>query len=724
MIGQNRVIVIPEQKYKEHSQDKYYENNFETSEKLLDYILENSRDIIAIVNKTGHFVYLSPSIEQVSGFQLEELIGMSIFEFAHPDDADRLVTAYKEAYRTRTHKRIAFRNKHKDGHYVWFEHMGKLLCNEHGQVQGGILFGRDITDRKMSEDALRESETQLRSIFNNASVGIILVNKDGYIKTVNKAFCSFLGYNEEKVIGLRISEFIEDEDQDSDIHLREELFNTNKKSYVIEKRFRRNNGEIVWARLNVSLIEESRVNYPCLVVVCEDITSLKVKESELGALKSIYTAMHRALEEASVTTAQSNDEMRSLADLAMSLQLVGYEELVAGRVLEVICELTGASGVFYGYDEHTRSLKLIRKIGLSEKGPASTRKIDCFMLGEEKTLVGKVAETRESLYIPDVLADSRWIMIDSDVEIHSSYLIPVFYGEKLFGVLSLVSQDIDGFPPKRQAFADSIAYFISAAMENARLFAETQHAYECINVIQQQLLQSQKMDAIGQLAGGMAHDINNHMTTIQACVDLYGPRVDQEELREGLIKIRRAAEKSANLTRQLMLFGSKQPQFKKPIDLNHNLWELREMIESLIVEDINLQLYLAPDLWAINADSSSMNQLVINLVLNARDAMPEGGHLMIRTRNVVFDNVDFPLELGCKYQSKYICFSVTDSGTGIDEDVRMHLFEPFISTKEPGEGTGMGLPVVYGITRSHQGCINVKSQPGQGSTFEIFLPAL
>lgn len=700
--------------------------NFEPSETLLRDILEKSKDTIAIVNNSGQFLYLSPSFEKALGFPIEELMKMSVFDLAHPDDIDKVVAAYRDNYRRGKHEKIEYRYRHVDGHYIWFENTGQLLFDEEGQVRGVILFGRDITDRKKSEDALRESEIRFRSIFNNASVGIALVNREGFVKTINDAFCSFLGCCQKEIIGNSISAYVNEEDLDIDMHMRGALLKTKRSSYVIEKRFRRKDGETVWGRLNVSMIRETQGSCPCLVVVCEDITSLKAKENELQALQSIYEAMLGALEEVSVSSVRHQDEMRTLADLGICLQSVGYEVVVAGSALEVVCELMGAQGIYYSYDESTGSLALISLMGIPETEQVCTSEISSFKVGEDRGLVGKAAENRESIYVPDVLTEPNWITADLNVGIRSVYIIPLYYGEKLFGVLSIISQYVDGFSREKQALADSVASYISAAMENTRLFAETKQAYEKLNTTQQQLLQSQKMEAIGQLAGGMAHDINNQLTVIQACVDLCLPRLEEEYLSNIFNKIRTAAERSANLTRQLMIFGRKQPQFKTTIDLNHNIEQIQDVLERMIGDDVKIYLDLEPDLHVINADPTNINQVIINLALNGRDAMPDGGQLIIKTRNIKIDQLEclnLP-EQGHRSLCKYICLSVADTGKGIDEQIKTHLFEPFFTTKDTYNGTGLGLSVVYGIVKSHEGWINVKSQPDNGSIFEIFLPAL
>lgn len=456
-----------------------------------------------------------------------------------------------------------------------------------------------------------------------------------------------------------------------------------------------------------------------------EIAERRQVEYELKAQNRIYDAMHGVLEEASVASVPRYEGISSLADMAFSLQSVGYEHTVAERLVEVACEIAGAKqGCYYGYDETTGHLKLVHTVGLAGDLISRSGEVSMFVKGEERGLVGLVAQTKKPVYVPDVQADPRWIAVDIVRHIRSCYLLPFYHGEKLFGVFILLSEHVDGFSREKRVLADTLASYISTAMENARLFTEVHRAYERLNLTQQQLFQSQKMEAVGQLAGGMAHDLNNQLTIIQACVDLYLKSVPENDpIYKVFIRIRRAAERSANLTRQLMLFARKHPQFLEPLDLNSNIRELQEMFKQMIGEDITIELDLYDGLWIVNADAGNIDQVITNLVLNARDAMPQGGRITIKTENV-------KIEEGCSgtpQEGRPGCFvrlTVEDTGTGMDKQVLSHIFEPFFTTKDPGKGTGLGLSVAYGIVKDHDGWINVKSKVGQGTVFEIYLPAV
>jgi PAS domain S-box-containing protein len=230
-------------------------------------------------------------------------------------------------------------------------------------------------------------------------------------------------------------------------------------------------------------------------------------------------------------------------------------------------------------------------------------------------------------------------------------------------------------------------------------------------VVYKQLYCAQKMEAIGQLASGLAHEINNQLTVIQASVDLY---IRDDSLIFIRSKIGKAIEKASRLNRQLMLLTREQEQSKELVDINQNLWELQKMFKQMLGEDVAVHLELAEDLWMVNADAANIEQVIINLMLNARDAMSLGGTITVKTKNVVIDD-------DCSHQA--VCIAISDTGTGIPDSIISQIFKPLFTTKEPGKGTGLGLAVAYNIIEAHRGWIDVQSKPGEGSTFNIYLPA-
>ncbi|HEY6116404.1 MAG TPA: PAS domain S-box protein, partial [Candidatus Dormibacteraeota bacterium] len=243
-----------------------------------------------------------------------------------------------------------------------------------------------------------------------------------------------------------------------------------------------------------------------------------------------------------------------------------------------------------------------------------------------------------------------------------------------------------------------------------------------LKLAEQQLLQAQRMEAVGRLAGGVAHDFNNLLTVISSYSQLVASDLAPDDPRRtDLDEVMKAATAAAGLTRQLLAFSRGQVLEPKVLDLNNVVDAAGKMLKRLIGEDIDLATRLADDIAAIKADEGQMEQVVMNLVVNARDAMPEGGKVTIETQNVDVDATY--TQLGRTMPAgAYVMLAVSDTGSGISEEVREHIFEPFFTTKGPGKGTGLGLATVYGIVKQSGGYIACYSEPGHGTTFKIYFP--
>jgi len=240
-------------------------------------------------------------------------------------------------------------------------------------------------------------------------------------------------------------------------------------------------------------------------------------------------------------------------------------------------------------------------------------------------------------------------------------------------------------------------------------------------LLEEQLRQSQKMEAVGRLAGGVAHDFNNLLGVILGYSELLEQEHPDGPGRPKVEEIRKAAERAAALTRQLLAFSRKQVLDLRVVDLNAVLADTASMLRRLIGEDIDLQIRTAPDLGRVRADPSQIGQVLMNLAVNARDAMPKGGRLVLRTANVEVGD-EAAREPQAPAPGRYVTLTVSDQGRGMAPDVLSHVFEPFFTTKEIGKGTGLGLATVYGIVKQSGGSIAVQSTPGTGTTFVISLP--
>jgi len=240
--------------------------------------------------------------------------------------------------------------------------------------------------------------------------------------------------------------------------------------------------------------------------------------------------------------------------------------------------------------------------------------------------------------------------------------------------------------------------------------------------LEEQLRQAAKMEAIGQLAGGVAHDFNNLLTAIIGYAGILMQQVPEGTVqRQKLMEINRAAERAATLTRQLLAFSRKQVLELRVLNLNNMILELESMLRTLLGEDVELATLLAPDLGRVQADPGQTEQIVLNLAVNARDAMPSGGRLAIETANVFLDE-EYRQSHAEVVPGPHVMFAVSDTGVGMDEQTAARMFDPFFTTKAKGLGTGLGLSTVYGIVKQHKGHVTVYSEPGRGTTFKVYLP--
>jgi two-component system cell cycle sensor histidine kinase/response regulator CckA len=256
---------------------------------------------------------------------------------------------------------------------------------------------------------------------------------------------------------------------------------------------------------------------------------------------------------------------------------------------------------------------------------------------------------------------------------------------------------------------------VGAIVVNARDITERRR-------LEEQLRQAQKMEAVGQLAGGVAHDFNNLLTAILGYASLMLDDIPEEDpLRQDLIEIQSAGERAASLTRQLLAFSRRQMLQPQVVDINTLVQQLEKLLRRLISEDVELVTALAADLLPVRVDPASVEQILVNLAVNARDAMPVGGRLTIETSNVELDESAAFMHTAMP-PGQYVMLSVGDTGQGMDEATRLRVFEPFFTTKEQGKGSGLGLATVYGMVKQSGGFIWVYSEPSHGTVFKVYLP--
>jgi len=413
--------------------------------------------------------------------------------------------------------------------------------------------------------------------------------------------------------------------------------------------------------------------------------------------------------------------LEALLDLSRELSQIQPVESLLGRIAEACGKLldTDSAGfrVLEGDD-----LVVTGTWGDAAEAMSTPR----IKVGQ--SLSGTVAATGDALIVPDIASDPRLLPAHREADRrlgHRAWMgIPVKVGERVLGVLAARTRRPQGFSAEDLAMATAFASQAATALENARLYAQAQQAYEELSRTQAQLIQAQKMEAVGRLAGGVAHDFNNLLTIITGRSRLLLERLDPDgPLRRHVQLIDQTAERAAALTQQLLAFSRKQVLQPKVLDLNAVVTSTEKMLRRLIGEDIELLTRRGSDLGSVEADPGQLEQMILNLAVNARDAMPRGGRLTIETANVELDPAFVRRHPGAQ-PGAHVALVVSDIGMGMDADTQAHLFEPFFTTKGPGQGTGLGLATVYGIVKQSGGYISVESELGRGTSFTIYLPRI
>src|SRR5712675_593896 len=308
----------------------------------------------------------------------------------------------------------------------------------------------------------------------------------------------------------------------------------------------------------------------------------------------------------------------------------------------------------------------------------------------------RVIEARKQAFATNasVRVEYRFQRKDGDWRILESTGSPVKNGAGGFRKLIIVSRDI----------------------------TERKHADELLWRREEQLRQAQKMEAVGRLSGGIAHDFNNLLGVIIGYSEGLEARLAPDDpLRKSAEEIRKAGERAAALTHQLLAFSRQQVLQPKVLDLNAVVMDIGKMLQRVIGVDIELTTKLASQLGRVRADQSQIEQVIVNLIVNARDAMPDGGRLLIETSNVDIGE-NLARSLPFLRPGPHVLLTVTDTGVGMDAETQLHIFEPFFTTKGPGRGTGLGLATVYGVVNQSGGVVGIDSAPGKGATFKVFLP--
>jgi len=530
---------------------------------------------------------------------------------------------------------------------------------ESGEVTGVVEFVRDITTRKRADDALRESEQRLRAYFDQSFQYMGLLETDGTIVAINRTTLEFANVSEAHLQGRKLWDGPWWTDPEGET-----------------------------PRLQAAVRRAAAGECVRYETACTDWRGDRhVIDLSLKPLRDCDGSVLRVIAEARDVTEQKRVEQalrRSEANLRVALSAA---EMGTWRWDAVT-------------DQGTRDAGLNRILGLGEV--ESVDSLEGFFSrlhpddrGEARIEFERVVRDRDTY-----LQEFRVVRPDGTVRWLRNQGRP-FYDE-----------------------AGRLTCLTGAAVDiTSRKQAEQERAD-----LEAQLRQAQKLEAVGQLAGGVAHDFNNILTAVLGHVELARaalgmPDPRSEPVLESIREIGRGAERAARLTRQLLAFSRRQIMQPQVLDLNDIVTDMEKMLRRLLSENILFDVVRRPKLDPVRVDPGQIEQVILNLVVNARDAMPDGGTLTVETRNVCLDEA----YAACHAQARsgpHVMLSVSDTGCGIDASVIDRVFDPFFTTKEVGEGTGLGLATVYGIVRQAGGHVTVYSEVGRGSTFRVYLPTV
>lgn len=384
----------------------------------------------------------------------------------------------------------------------------------------------------------------------------------------------------------------------------------------------------------------------------------------------------------------------------------------AAKILQIICEgMRWDIGGLWSVDKNANVLRAGAFWHRPGKGLAEFKALSQSMVLARNTgLPGRVWETGQPLWIANLAEDGNFPRAESAVVagLFGGFAFPIRLQGEVLGVIEFFGGRMRQPENDILDLCATLGSLIGQSLERKKL--------------EEQLRHSQKMDAIGYLAGGVAHDFNNILTVILGYAQIVTLKENLDEsTTEGLRQITQAAQRATSLTSQLLTFSRKQVMKMTELDLNKVTANLAKMLHRIIGEDISLQLNYCPDLVVVHADEDSLGQILMNLSVNARDAMPKGGKLQINTHAVTVTAAHARLHAEARV-GDFVCLKVSDTGCGMTSEVLAHIFEPFFTTKKIGAGTGLGLATVHGIVAQHQGWIEVVSQIDFGTTFKIFLP--
>ncbi len=756
---------------------KRAEEALRASEERYKTIIESIEDGYFEVNLAGDLTFFNDSLCRILGYSREEMLGMSNRQYTDEENRKKLYEAFNKVYRTGQPTRaFAWEIIRKDGMKRFGEVSITLMKNSKGEPIGFRGTARDVTERKKAEQEIQQTLSLLNATLESTADGILVVDLNGKIVSYNQKFVQLwhipdsviVSRNEDQALAYVLDQLKDPNgflDKVRALYAQPEAENYDVIEFKDGRRFERFSTP---HRIGDQIVGR--------VWCFRDVTNHLQAEEALARSEERY----RMLVEESFDGIFIQRGAEIIFANRRLHEMLGYEE---GELLgmnhwrvyhpnyQSLTRKRAEARLRGESPPSTYEVKFQRKDGSSFWGEINAKVIH-FLGGpgiqvwardiSERKLAEEILQAeKERFQSLSEGAPFGMVMISQDGRF--KYMNPKF--KELFGY---DLRDIpDGKTWFRKAYPDpdyrrqvigtwltdhtvskpgakvprvftvrckdgteKIINFISVYLQSGETLmtcediTELKRAEEALRQTEEQLRHSQKMEAVGKLAGGVAHDFNNLLTVIKGYAELSCIGLEESDpLRINLEEIRKASERAASLTRQLLAFSRRQILDLKIVNLNTLLKDLDKMLHRIMGEDIELVYHLSQDLGMVKTDPGQMEQVILNLAVNARDAMPSGGKLTIETFNVELDEAYSKKHMEVT-PGQYIMLSVSDSGIGISPEVKDRIFDPFFTTKEKGKGTGLGLSMVYGIVKQSGGNIYVYSEPGHGTTFKIYLPKI
>jgi PAS domain S-box-containing protein len=631
-------------------------------------------------------LYISNGCREVTGYEPEDFIGnktLAYNDIVHPAYRGHLWEQWQDRLSKRVLCEVEYPITAKGGQTRWVWERGQGVFSHDGQLQFLEGFITDVTDRRNAENQMRLNEARLQSLHDIAQ----------YKATSAKDLLDFALNEAIRLTGSKVA-YLYHYDEEKNLFVldtwAEEMMKQGGTAHPHSLSELHKTG--IWD-------EALRHRKP---IVVNDFKAP-------NALKTGYPDVHVELHNAMIVPVLADD--RIVAVVEVGNKVSDYDETDVRQLsllmdsvwrLAVSRRLEAAQRQLATAVEHTAEGVLITDInGTIEYVNRACEQMTGY---EKEELLGRNPRILKSGEHDAAFYAEMWQSIKAG-RVWSGRLTNRRKDGRLYHGEATIS------PVK-----DSSGKIVNFVAVNRDI---TEHLE-----LSKQLVQAQKMEAVGTLAGGVAHDFNNVLQVALGYSDLILAREDLPlPYRADLQKIHESARRGADLVQRLLTFSRKTDIKPQLINLNHRAKDLGKMLERTIPKMIDIQLSLSEELATINADPTQVDQILMNLAVNARDAMPEGGTLIIETHNVFLDEKYARIHLDAE-SGHYVLLEVTDTGTGMDEDTLEHIFEPFFTTKAMGEGTGLGLAMVHGIVRQHGGHIRCYSEPGHGTTFNVYFPAL